>query len=1142
ELTLKSYESFVNDFTANLHNLQISTDVFSHTVWDIVLNPIALTFHPNELASIDELIETDNIIFDKILRVFASLCIEIQTLEREAVENFYLQLIFYGEGDEHAEKQDGDIHLQIGRMLPILVGLYKYVGRCTDVLRNCLLQLCIFYTNESASIRSMDISGSNLTVVYEHIGQLMHHLAVLDHVIDNQTLLKEHWKMYKRMIKSVYSSPESVKVNSDQMQQFIVMLNRVDNVVMQGSMFQTCINQKFEEPEFSINVSTNKHFSDECMAAVKELWSRVDQKIGEVSEMNERARLIGVLCLFVLHQSVFQSQDKKMFKTLFDVHKKIPCLVLTGSSVFYPSEFLARMLPKLNQMVVDKKTLQAMESAKLLNLQKMVQCLNLQLPAFEAGLAQWIVKLEGYLMSLPSSLTSSSVQLSDPRFNEELIEKCKLLQQGLIQSFYLRNTSATLLTTHATLNRPMTKSLVNNICHVVEMLKVIEGSWYRFSIQVVNTASYLVQYFSLLMAVVISNANKRVRGDKKVRPEVLSAFELMLQCLAGPMTNERILAMKLALGFCVKNKAFKDDELVSIRVYLEDIDRFTNFKTLIQESSDGSFLYWHRVILPTYFGSLIDDPATSSRLQHMLQALNDVTTSLLMTRHSQDSDLSVLRPYQRYVRKILNEDFLDVVCREIETDLRLSMHLHLQLDSRNPFKVVPTKQLSHFIKLPPLVLFDEIVNVKTIVENYLDKTFYNLTTVALHDWKTYSQMKVWAKHAYGLQLLEPHLPSQTIEQGLDILEIMRNIHVFVSKFHYNLNNQIFVEKSSNNKHLSTINIQHTSNSIRTHGTGIMNTTVNFTYQFLAKKFFIFSQFLYDEHIKSRLIKDLRYFKENHAETNQKYPFDRAEKFNRGIKKLGMSKDGLSYLDQFRLLITQIGNAMGYIRLIRSGGLHCCANAIRFVPDLDDIVNFEELCREEGLDGEAIDAARHLDSVVSSMTKNFSEGTEYFKMLVEVFSSEFQDSKNMHMRNFYAILPPLTLNFVDHMIASKDKLSRKNKVGASFTDDGFAMGIAYILKLLDQYSDFDSLHWFQSVKEKYNKEKQDIKKQPAAAKLDEKLQQTMMLTLKRLAAYQQEFDLLSFSLSSARIFFRGEKNMDAFAMTNNNGWLVWSAVD
>ncbi len=31
-------------------------------------------------------------------------------------------------------------------------------------------------------------------------------------------------------------------------------------------------------------------------------------------------------------------------------------------------------------------------------------------------------------------------------------------------------------------------------------------------------------------------------------------------------------------------------------------------------------------------------------------------------------------------------------------------------------------------------------------------------------------------------------------------------------------------------------------------------------------------------------------------------------------------------------------------------------------------------------------------------------------------------------------------------------------------------MAYILKLLDQYHDFDSLHWFQSVREKYQNDK------------------------------------------------------------------------
>ena len=62
-----------------------------------------------------------------------------------------------------------------------------------------------------------------------------------------------------------------------------------------------------------------------------------------------------------------------------------------------------------------------------------------------------------------------------------------------------------------------------------------------------------------------------------------------------------------------------------------------------------------------------------------------------------------------------------------------------------------------------------------------------------------------------------------------------------------------------------------------------------------------------------------------------------------------------HFDQIYQLLS--GNAMGYIRMIRSGGLHCCSNAIRFIPDLEDIVNFEELCKEEGLSVECQTASK-----------------------------------------------------------------------------------------------------------------------------------------------------------------------------------------
>jgi len=45
--------------------------------------------------------------------------------------------------------------------------------------------------------------------------------------------------------------------------------------------------------------------------------------------------------------------------------------------------------------------------------------------------------------------------------------------------------------------------------------------------------------------------------------------------------------------------------------------------------------------------------------------------------------------------------------------------------------------------------------------------------------------------------------------------------------------------------------------------------VNFTYQYLRQKFYMFSQFLFDEHIKSRLMKDIKFFKENKDRLNQR---------------------------------------------------------------------------------------------------------------------------------------------------------------------------------------------------------------------------------------------------------------------------------
>ncbi|KAK3730652.1 hypothetical protein QZH41_008272, partial [Actinostola sp. cb2023] len=1063
--------------------------------WNLTLDPISLQVLPYEQTKLLELIKTDN----------------------KAVTKFYTPLLLYEEAVDYCtivklgsetELEEGEAQVKLSRMLPLLQEVSSFVTRCYEVVKSVLQQFGSLYNKSGPKV--IDIAGVHFTTVFEHLGKLLGVLITLDEIMEASQTLRDHWKLYRRMVKSVYHNTGMFGIEEEKLRPFEKLLMSLEGQLLDGVILQNCVEQPFEGPHSP--VARNGHFAEEFFHNIKTMFQNIEPRLGETSEVDQRQRYVGLLGLYVLHFQIYKGLDKKFFKLLWDVYKKVPAINLVGDIMFFPNEFLLRKIPHLNKSV-DKKQFQAVVISREAYLNSCNQNLSRDAQSYYMKVSSWMVHME-------SSLNKGGSLVDD------LNTRCILFVQGILYAFNLNNLIRTVMNLHLVLSKPMTKTAVLALCRLTELLKAIEHTFHRRSMLIAENVNHIIQHLTFLVLSCIDAAKKRVSADKKYtdkRLDVLAALVLVQTALNGPATKERQLVANLGLHVGTLMRAFKDEEMDSLNNALKKIDIISGIQSKIRAACGCGFLHWHRVILPTYLDDLYDSSVDAHRLHYMLNALGDCIPIIVQVKH-ESSPQVMMDSFEKEIGDALTEHFLQPLCRDIETDLRLHIHQHLQLDDRNPFKV-GMRDLSHFLKLRPIRLFDKFIDIKAYVTHYLDSTFYNLTTVALHDWKTYAEMRNMAKQKYGLEMTEAHLPSQTLEQGLDVLEIMRNIHVFVSRYLYNLNNQIFVERASNNKHLNTINIRNIANSIRTHGSGIMNTTVNFTYQFLRKKFFIFSQFLYDEHIKARLVKDIRFFKENKEQHDQKYPFERAEKFNKGIRKLGLSPDGVTYLDQFRILIGQIGNAMGYIRMIRSGGLHCCSNAIRFVPDLEDIVLFEELVKEEELSVEALQAGKILDSAIDNLSKNFAGATEYFKLLVDVFAPEFREAKNMHLRNFYVIVPPLTLNFVEYMLSCKDKLSKKNKVGAAFTDDGFVMGVAYILKLLDQYHEFDSLHWFQSVKDKYVREKREVQASLERGVKDEKLQQTMNLTLKRLSTYQQEFELVYFSLNSARIFFRADKTAE-----------------
>lgn len=136
----------------------------------------------------------------------------------------------------------------------------------------------------------------------------------------------------------------------------------------------------------------------------------------------------------------------------------------------------------------------------------------------------------------------------------------------------------------------------------------------------------------------------------------------------------------------------------------------------------------------------------------------------------QMQDFASGQDLQRQNMEHLRTEILSHICAEIETFLRLEVHLNLNIiestknDPNNMNMLLKCEEYKQWIRSCPLPLNQSYISIGHRIENYLSVMFYNLTTISLHDWKTYEEMRHLAEKRFQIHALEDYLPNQSLDQ------------------------------------------------------------------------------------------------------------------------------------------------------------------------------------------------------------------------------------------------------------------------------------------------------------------------------------------------------------------------------------------
>jgi WASH complex subunit 7 len=1139
----KTLSEICNSFYDDLQK----NDFFQHkTSWrtSTSIDPIKLKISSQEtLPGICDIIKPSKNFYTKVLTALGTIILEVDNLLPNIGTTNYESLYplsVYGEEIDDGKNEDkavNDEEIRISRMLPVFHEIFDKINKLMNVAINLLNQLASLYSEQNAHY-TVSYKFYNFGLAFDYLAKILSYFLAIDNVVSGNEYLRPHWNKYRSFVYQLKNNLSEFNMTEEQRKKLDKFVKKVNAPIFENTCYIQCIHI-IKEKSGQISPSGQgirplnqcklfiQHFNLYMNSRIKKINSNMD-KLTETYEANDLFQYLSLLGFYI--KLFGKDSDKNILKLAWLSQKKIANINIVGISYFNIKNFLEKFDEFKRGVSLDPPNVDKQIKANLTSLEKQLPFI---INNYSKNLISWATKMD--------SIFSNSKDFA-PKFqgNPKLLEttsnKIKLIIEGLCTANYLRKKVSFILDSHFTLGIQLDKELINRLTIGIELIKVVEFEFSKLmnliclNIPIFNRA--LLFPIQDILKKVAEKAQKKYKDGKSTNEQLykdaLSASSIFYTCTQSVQSELRLVIEKLCFSTITAKEMLDGNSYDTINENLWTIEILNQLTREITRCCDCSFLYLYQTIFQNAFENIYND--RPKRIYYFIMALNDIENPLHYIKFKENDGIDDIKRLRKVTIETFEKFFMKQLSEQLEKDLQIQVHSTF-IEGLDGAEYSETN-LQSYLNIQPFRFFDIVFDVKRYMEEHLNKKFYQMTTLNLNNYQTYQRMRVLARNKYGLNLHEVYLPNQNLVTGKDILEVVRNLTSFAKGYTHNLHSQQFIEIVKDGSYINIIGVQQILTSLYTHGKGIINTIINTAFGYISKNVGTIIDIIRDDYIISMLREEHKFWEEQKANINYNYPLERGQNLRQKIIAYNDNKKN-GIIPKCIRIITQIGNVVSLIRCIRTALMDYNSQNVNLLttyntnefsnlidrislsPDSDPSSKSSQISQNmiTNTQNSLIDSSKLFCKTISALKQTGENEINYLLLLVSAFSESINTEKIPYIDLFAFLLPPLIITFIDTAINAKDNLLKKNKSEecSYFSDDGFIMGMCYLLKLFMADKKFESLNWFPSVIQFYNNKKGDKKTDKYTGGID-------TLNEREISSYKEQFELQYYTYTSASLLF------------------------